>query len=230
MKRWWLAWSRRLLQTLLAWITQLEGKSPRKEKASFMTREVHVPTPVVAAGVGLVLFFILVPETGLVFTRMLVLVGLLALLVFFFVIYFRYDLPQFVNDDEAVFLTGVCVVSGVLLIELGRAIPRIPFVAIPLGAIAILVTLLLNMRLALVINMTLALIAGVLNQFSYDAMVITLFSTMAAMLAAQKVRHRGDITRAGFHVAWVTLITSTGCEFLNWAFALRVCSTRDIRW
>src|SRR4051812_27368393 len=122
MRGWWLDWFRRLLQTLLAWVTQVEDKSPRKERASRLTREVHVPTPVVAAGVAAVLFFILIPETGLVPVRMVVLAGLLTLLVFFFVAYFRYDLPQFINDDEAVFLTGVCVVAGVLLIEGGRAV------------------------------------------------------------------------------------------------------------
>jgi cyclic-di-AMP phosphodiesterase PgpH len=215
MGRWWLDWVRRLLQSLLAWIDQIQGRSPRTERGTILSREVHVPTPLVTAGAAIVLFLILVPETGLTLPHILFLLGLLSLLVFFFVVYFRYDLPQFVNDDEAVFLTGFCVVLGVLLIEIGQEFRRLPFSAIPVGSIAIVVTLLLHVRLALLINMVLALIAGVLQGFSLDAMIIVFFPSCAAMLAAQKVRHRSDITRAGFHVAWVTYATILGLQLVH---------------
>src|SRR5258708_40255190 len=107
--RWWLGWLRRLLQSLLSWVDAVQGRNFRKEKTPLLSREVHVPTPLVTAGAAAVLFFILLPETGLTLPRMMALVGLLGLLVAFFVIYFRYDLPEFVNDDEAVFLRGLCV-------------------------------------------------------------------------------------------------------------------------
>jgi cyclic-di-AMP phosphodiesterase PgpH len=105
---------------------------------------------------------------------------------------------------------------------------QLPFMAIPLAAIAIMVTLLLHLRLALIINMVLALIAGLLNHFNFDAIVITFFSSNAAMLAAQKVRHRGDITRAGFHVAWVTFLTVYGLHLLEYGF--RRPSLLDAGW
>jgi cyclic-di-AMP phosphodiesterase PgpH len=215
MGRWWLDWARRLLQSILSWIEQVQQRSPRKDRDSLLSKEVHVPTPIVAAGAALVLFCLLLPEAGLTFPHVVALTGLLILLVFFFVIYIRYDLPQFANDDEAVFLTGLCVVLGVLFIEVWRAFPRLHETAIPLGAIAIIVTLLLHLRLALVIGIVLAIVAGVLNHFSFDAMVVAFFSSTAAMLAAQKVRHRGDITRAGFHVAWVTFLTMYGLRVFH---------------
>src|SRR5262249_49917177 len=120
------------------------------------------------------------------------------------------DLPQFVNDDEAVFLTGLSMVVGVILIELGLGIPGFPVFAIPVGAIAIVVTLLLHIRLALLINVVLAIVAGVLNHFSFDTMMVTFFSSTAAMLAAKRIHTRGDIWRAGFHVAWVTAVAIYG--------------------
>jgi cyclic-di-AMP phosphodiesterase PgpH len=215
MGRWWLDWARRLLQSILSWIEQVQQRSQRKDRDSLLSKEVHVPTPIVAAGAALVLFCLLLPEAGLTFPHVVALTGLLILLVFFFVIYIRYDLPQFANDDEAVFLTGLCVVLGVLFIEVWRAFPRLHETAIPLGAIAIIVTLLLHLRLALVIGIVLAIVAGVLNHFSFDAMVVAFFSSTAAMLAAQKVRHRGDITRAGFHVAWVTFLTMYGLRVFH---------------
>ncbi|MFA5975499.1 MAG: HDIG domain-containing metalloprotein [Elusimicrobiota bacterium] len=217
---WWLAGFRRLLQSLLNWVDSLLEKSPRKERLPFLWREVHVPTPLVAVGAAAILFLVLLPETvstqGFTLSRIAALIGLLALLVLFFVVYFRFDLPQFLNDDEAVFLTGLCVVLGVILIEIVLAFPQqiSPF-AVPLGAVAILVTLLLHIRLALVISMVLSLVAGVLNQSSFDTIFVSFFSSCAAMLAAYRVRTRGDITRAGFHVAWVTFLTMYGLDLFR---------------
>ena len=122
MIHWWMGWLKRLLQSLLTWVNAVEDESPRKDKASFLSRDVHVPTPLVTAGAAAVLFFVLIPEIGLTFPHVVSLLGFLTLLVFFFVVYFRYDLPQFINDDEAVFLTGLCVVLGVIFIEIGRAV------------------------------------------------------------------------------------------------------------
>ncbi len=228
MFRWWLGWLKRLLQSLLSWINQVEGANPRKEKRTFLSRDVHVPTPLVAAGAAAVLFFVLVPEIGLNLPHVLSLMGLLALLVFFFVVYFRYDLPQFINDDEAVFLTGLCVVLGVILVEIGRASPRFSALAVPVGAISIVVTLLLHIRLALLINMVLAVVAGVLNDFSFDAMFVAFLSSSAAMLAAHRVRHRGDIMRAGFHIAWVSCLAIYGLGvFHSWPHRMVIY---ELRW
>lgn len=209
--RWWLDWLKRFLQSLLSWVDAVQRQSPRKERSPLLSREVHVPTPVVTAGAAAVLFFILLPETGLTMQRIFALIGLLTLLVLFFIIYFRYDLPQFVNDDEAVFLTGLSVVLGVLLVEVGHALaPRISEFAIPVGAIAIVVTLLLHIRLALLITIVLSIVAGFLTKGSFDVIVVCFFSSLAGMLAAQRVRTRGDITRAGFHVFWVTFLAIYG--------------------
>jgi len=215
MGRWWLEWARRFLQSMLSWIESLLGQSPRKDRTPILAREVHVPTPIVTAGAAAVLFLILLPETGLTAQHMAALAGLLALLVLFFVLYFRFDLPQFLHDDEAVFLTGLCVVLGVIFIEIVLAFPRISPLAVPLAAIAIVVTLLLHMRLALVTSIVLSIVAGVLNRFSFDAMVVAFFSCCAGMMAAQHVRTRGDITRAGFHVAWVTLLAMYGLDLFH---------------
>lgn len=212
MGHWWLEWARRLLQSLLAWVESLLGKSPRRQRIAIWAREVHIPTPVVAAGAALVLFLILLPETGLAPQRMAALAGLLILLIFFFVVYFRYDLPQFVNDDEAVFLTGLCVVLGVIFLEIVLAFPRVSPLAVPLAAIAIVVTMLLHLRLALLISMALSLLAGILNHFSFDATFVAFFSCCAGMLAAQHVRSRGDITRAGVHVFWATFLAIYGLD------------------
>ncbi len=190
MSTWYLAPLRKLLKTLLSWVENRQGERPRRE-STFLSREIHIPTPLVTAGAAIVLFCVLLPETGMASKKIGALIGLLAFLVFFFVAYFRYDLPQFVNDDEAVFLTGMCVVLGVIFVELGLAIPGFPMFAVPVGAIAIVVTLLLHIRLALLINVVLAIVAGVLNKFSFDTMMVTFFSGTAAMLAARSVRQRG---------------------------------------
>ena len=219
MSAWYLSPLRKTLKTLLSWIETRQGESPRKDQASLLGREVHVPTPLVTAGSAAVLFFVLLPETGLSPHKIWALAGMLAFLVFFFVMYFRYDLPQFVNDDEAVFLTGLCLVLGVIFVELGLGIKGFPVYALPIGAIAVVVTLLLHIRLALLITFVLAIVAGVLNKFSFATMMVTFFAGTAAMLASKSVRQRGDIWRAGFHVAWVTAVAIYGLGLFNaWSF------------
>jgi putative nucleotidyltransferase with HDIG domain len=214
---------RKFLKTLLSWVDAHQERKTRlsSDPGKFLSREVHIPTPLVTAAAAAVLFCVLLPETGLAVKKIGALIGLLFFLVFFFVVYFRYDLPQFVNDDEAVFLTGLCVVLGVIFAELGLAIPGYPMFAVPVGAIAIVVTLLLHIRLALLINLVLALVAGVLNKFSFDTMLVIFFSGTAAMLAARSIRTRGDIWRAGFHVAWVTAAAIYGLGLFNgWSIKL----------
>jgi putative nucleotidyltransferase with HDIG domain len=217
------------LKTLLGWVERGQDESHlRMESSSLLAREVHVPTPLVTAGAAAVLFFVLLPETGLVPQKVWALVGLLGFLVFFFVAYFRFDLPQFVHDDEAVFLTGLSVVLGVLFIEGGLRVQGFPAFSIPLGAVAIVVTLLLHIRLALLINVVLAIVAGVLNKFSFDTTMVMFFSSTAAMLASNKIRTRGDVWRVGFHVAWVTALAIYGLGlFDGWTFKYTILR---IRW
>jgi len=129
--------------------------------------------------------------------RRLALAALIAVLTLFFVIYLRIDLPQFVNDDEAVFLIGLCMVLGVGFIELCARFPAFSPYGVPIGAIAILVMLLLHIRLAFLISAVLSIFCGVLYNLSFNAVLVAFFSSMAAMLAARNVRHRSDMIRAG---------------------------------
>jgi len=204
MSKWWLEGLQNFLQSTLDWLKALQGKSPRQDSNAFLRRDVHVPTPIVAAGAMAALFVVLVPRVGFQTIHLLALVGILALLLVFFVLYFRMDLPEFVHDDEAVFLTGLCVVLGVICIETVLSFSNVSFAVIPLAAVAMLVTLLLHMRLALVISIALSLLAGTLYHYSLDVTLTLFGGCVAGILASRHVHTRGDILRAGFHVAWVT--------------------------
>ncbi len=149
---------------------------------------------------------------------MLALAGLIVVLTAFFVMYIRIDLPQFANDDEAVFLIGLSMVLGVGFIELCQRFPEFSQYGVPIGTIAILVTLLLHIRLAFLISVILSIFCGVLYNLSFNAMFVAFFSSMAAMLASRNVRHRSDIVRAGFHVIWVTCLCLYGLSLFHvWA-------------
>lgn len=223
--RWWLQTLKKTLQAALAWVDSGLNRSPRQEASSLLAREVHVPTPLVTTGSAVILFALLLPQVGFSIQRILALAGLIGLLVLFFVLYVRYDLPQFAHDDEAVFLMGFCVVIGVGLIELCQRVPRYAQqgvqYGIPLGAIAIVVTLLLHLRLAFLISVILSIFNGVLNDLSFNAMVVSFFAGVAAMLASRNVRHRGDIVMAGLHVIWVTALCLYGLSlFHGWGMKL----------
>jgi cyclic-di-AMP phosphodiesterase PgpH len=218
---------RGLLQRLLTWVDSRQKTSSRQ--GSLFSKEIHVPTPIVTIGTALVLFALLVPHVGFESRRVIALAGFILLLTTFFVLYFLVDLPQFVHDDEAVFLAGLCLVLGVGLIEIcnlaADKVKGIPtsfgLYAVPLGAISIVVTLLLNIRLAMLITMVLCFFCGVLNQFSFNATFVTFFSCAAGMLASRRIRTRADIVWAGVHIAWVTALCLLGLSlFHGWPAAL----------
>ncbi len=210
-----------MLQSMLEWVNRIQDKSPRQEASSLLARQVHIPTPIVTVGSAVVLFMLLLPQVGFAPARMLALAGLIAVLTLFFVIYIRIDLPQFVNDDEAVFLIGLSMVLGVAFIELCQRFPAFSQYGVPIGAIAILVTLLLHIRLAFLISVMLSIFCGVLYNLSFNAVLVAFFSSMAAMLASRNVRHRSDLIRAGFHVVWVTALCLYGLSLFHlWSTTL----------
>jgi len=215
MGKWWLNGLKRTLQSMLDWVNRIQSKSPRRGASSLLARQVHIPTPIVAVGSAVVLFMLLLPQVGFALPRVLALAGLIAVLTLFFVIYIRIDLPQFVNDDEAVFLIGLCMILGVGFIELCQRFPQFSQYGVPVGIIAILVTLLLHIRLAFLISVMLSLFCGVMYNFSFNAVFIAFFSSMAAMLASRNVRHRSDMVRAGFHVVWVTSLCLYGLSLFH---------------
>jgi putative nucleotidyltransferase with HDIG domain len=228
--RWWLEKVKKALQTALGWVNSALDRSPREEASSLLAREIHVPTPIVTAGTALILFALLVPQVSFDPKKVLVLAGLLILLMLFFVLYFFIDLPEFVHDDEAVFLAGFCLILGVAMVELCLVVPQVSHnaipsgfssYAVPLGSIAIVVTLLLTIRLALLLSVVLSIFCGVLNHFSFNAMFVAFFSCSAAMLSSRKIRHRSDIMWTGFHIAWVSALCVYGLSlFHDWPAAL----------
>lgn len=217
MMKWWLGHTKHILQSLLDWVNRLNDRSPRQEASSLLAKRVHIPTPIVAVGSAIVLFALLLPLVDLSLPHVLALAGLIAVLTLFFVLYIRIDLPEFAHDDEAVFLIGLSMVLGVSLIELCQKIPHFSQYGVPIGAITMLVTLLLHVRLAFFIGIILSIACGILYNLSFNAMCIAFFSSMTAMLASQSVRRRSDIIRAGFHMVWVTsLCTYCLSLFHNW--------------
>ena len=221
MGKWWLRWAGGMLQSMLDWVHRAQTQSPRREASSLLARQIHIPTPVVTAGSAVVLFALLVPQVGWDFPKVCALAGLIAVLTLFFVLYIRIDLPQFVNDDEAVFLAGFCIVMGVGIIELCQRFPLYSPYGVPIGAITILVALLLHIRLAFLIGTVLSLFCGALYGFSFDAVFVGFFSSMTAMIASRGARHRSDLVRAGFHVIWVTGLCLYGLGlFHGWSSAL----------
>jgi putative nucleotidyltransferase with HDIG domain len=215
MAAWWLNGLKRMLQSMLDWVHRAENRSPLRKAPSLLGREIHVPTPIVTLGSAVMMFALLLPQAGFTLSRIVALAGLIAVLTLFFVLYVHTDLPQFVNDDEAVFLIGFLMVLGVGIVELCQRFEGFSAYGVPIGAITILVTLLLHIRLAFLIGVMLSLFCGVLYGLSFNAVFVAFFSSMAAMMASRHVRHRSDIVRAGVHVVWVTVVCLYGLALFH---------------
>lgn len=166
-----------------------------------LRRRVRVPAGLVTLVCAVIVFFGLLPWLGISASRLWALLVLLAMSVGFFVVYCRYDMPDLVRDDEAVFLTGFLAVFGVFLLELGRIFQGFPSFGVPLAAVSMLATMLLNVRLAVVLTMLLALLAGVINGFSFDHVLVTFLGGVTGVATIRNARHRSDVTRSGLAVA-----------------------------
>lgn len=228
------AWEpiKRALQGSLAWIEAHQRKTaaPRRHEG-FLAREIHIPTPLITGAIALVLFALLIPQVGFDPHRILALAGLILLGSIFFVLYFRADLPEFANDDEAVLLTGTCLLLGVGMIEAARfaadefkGIPmEFSLYGVPLAAVGIVAALLLNIRAAFLISVVLALVAGILNRMSFNSTAVAFFGMVAAILASRRVRRRSDIVWAGVHIIWVSAACLYGLGlFHDWTVKVLV--------
>ena len=221
--RWWLDPVRRLLQNLLAWVDSKRRESPRKDKASLLSREIHVPTPLVTLGAAVVLFFLLLPQVGFSPQKVFAPGGVDRLVGGLFRHVFPLRSAAVYSRRRSGFLTGLCLILGVGLVEVPLFSSALLAIRRARGRDHIGHDAALDVRLALLVTVVLSIFCGVLNNFSFNAMFVAFFSSCAAMLAGHQVRHRGDILRAGFHVMWVSAICIYGLGLFHaWPARLTV--------
>ena len=135
---------RPLLIRLLRW-TEKSGPLPGPRASVFFHREVHVPTWVVGLTVWIMLTGVLFSEVGPGWGPFIAVAILTTGLVGLFRLFIHHDHPDLVHDDDAIALVGVLVVGSVLGMEVWfHTGGRSPY-AMPLSAVSLLVTVLVDL-------------------------------------------------------------------------------------
>ncbi|MBD3271758.1 MAG: hypothetical protein GF384_04370 [Elusimicrobia bacterium] len=202
--RFWKKIGRIILLRLLIWTQKQETKptSSRKSSENILLREVHVPTYMVAIVSSLALFVVLFFEVGLDPYKIIGLVLFIILIVTFFRYYIIYNHPDLVGDDDAMTLIGVVtilMVLGARNIKIAGDLPTFEWLSgylTPVAASSMLITILLNSRLALVFTVIVALITGMIYEFSFSMFFVLTISGITGVVAVRQARQRSDITRA----------------------------------
>ena len=171
-----------------------------QRKVSAFKRDIHIPPALVAAVTAVLLAGVFMLGVGWSWRALFSVVLFVALILTLFIAFLRYDLPDMIRDDEAVMLLGTLLVLFTAVIT---ALQRLPLSALltPLPAAAVLASLLLHPRAAVVLSAVLAMIFGVLHGFSFDCFFIAFFGGLAGAVSALSIRTHRDFVRTGSLIA-----------------------------
>lgn len=202
--RFWKKIGRPLLLRALIWTEKHEKKapSPRQRGESFMRKEIHIPTYVVAIFSGVALLYVLILAVGIEPLKIVALILFVILVIAFIRYYLVFNQPELVGDDDAVTLLGVItilIVWAAYGIKSGSATKPFDWLSgywTPVAGASMLVTILLNSRLAIVITVIISLITGIIYDFSFQIFFVMLISGITGVISVLKARQRSDIVRA----------------------------------
>lgn len=197
---------RRLLLRILI-LTEKKSEEPvSARKPSILRKDIHIHSGLVASISAFSLLIVLVTAVGWSWQSFISFTVFVILTLVYFIFYIKHDIPQIIEDDEALMLLGtLTVLSASLMGALSRW--PVSFYLTPLPATAILTTLLLRTRLAIILMTVLSMILGVLHDFSFDCFVLGFSGSMAAIAFSTSIRTQRDFIRTGAAIACVQLLT-----------------------
>lgn len=112
------------------------------------------------------------------------------------------------NNDAQLALLGLIVILVTGLAKVGTFIPwEGTGFLVPVGLAGLLVTLLLDSRVALVVTIMLSVLVSALYGLDGRVFVVALAGGIAAVYSVSKVSQRSDLTRAGFIIGGTNFLT-----------------------
>lgn len=120
------------------------------------------------------------------------------------------------RSDAQLALLGLIIVLVTGLAKVGTFIPwQGTGFLIPIGLAGLLVTLLLDSRVALVVTIMLSVITSALYGLDGRVFAVALAGGVAAVYSVSRVSQRSDLTRAGFIIGGVTFLTMVALGLLR---------------
>ncbi len=150
------------------------------------------------------------------YARMLGVAGVvLVLLVLVGVFLWQYE-REIIRDEGLVALLGLIVIIVAFIMKVLSLIPWSGTgYLMPTAFGAMLITLLLDSRLAMIVTAALALIVGLVTDGGLGYVAVSLIGGITAVLSLGKVTQRSDVTRVGFIVGGVNFITMMAFALIN---------------
>lgn len=190
-------------------------KTIREENKSIWSKEINLPPALVAFLCVFVFFVVLLFGVGFSVTKVAALVILLTLIVSFIVFYLYADNKEFLADADGVMLLGFLFIVAALLMQLFKNWNA--SLATPIAGFAVLFGLLLSRRIALLSAALLSIVMGIINSFSMEFFLISIFGSLAGIVFVGKIRARNDITKLGIKIALVNVAAITSIHmFFIW--------------
>ncbi len=147
-------------------------------------------------------------------------VGLFIILMLFFIITALY--LYFFNNDIFQNVTYLSLLSLILVLTLvlGLAARYFSGYLMPVAMGAILVTILLEARLAVFFNIMITLFLGFTTDWEFSYLLVSMLSGMVAVFSVSSLQRRSDLTRAGLFVAAVNVVAIVAIVLLTKGFHL----------
>ena len=147
-------------------------------------------------------------------------VGLFIILLTLFIVVALY--LYFFNHDIFLNTTYLTLLSLILVLTLvlGLAARYFSGYLMPVAMGGILITVLLDARLAVFFNLVIVLFLGFTIDWEFSYLIVSILSGMVAIYSVSRLQRRSDLTRAGFIVAGVNVVSIVAVILLTKGFHL----------
>ena len=124
--------------------------------------------------------------------------------------------PSIIESEGKIALLGVIILVVAIVGKILSLIhwPLAPYLA-PTAWAGLLLTLLVDSKLAVTAVTLLAMVLAVMNDFSLNIAFLALTGGLTAILSISKVSQRGDLMRAGFIVGGINFATMVGLGLIQ---------------
>lgn len=131
-------------------------------------------------------------------------------------VYLYQQRPDIFRSDAQLALMGLIVLLVMALAKVGTFIPwEGSGFLVPVGLAGLLITLLVDSRVALIVVIMLAVMAAALYGLDGRVFIVALAGGISAVYSVSRVSQRSDLTRAGFIVGGTSFLTMVALGLLR---------------
>jgi membrane-associated HD superfamily phosphohydrolase len=193
--------------------SQVEQKSARAKKERWYRKEFFLPPVIIAIVTPVILFGVLILNWALSISQIIFLAIFVLVLHGLLLVYLNRDQKNLVSNDDAMALLSVIFFITLIAIKVVsvyslKYIWISPFLT-PVSVAALLITLLLNARLAMVMSFLISLVFGLLNGFSLPIVMVGAFGEVQRALSWLVDAY---VRVAGWRASYTRASHDTACE------------------